>query len=274
MQRTPGLWRFCLAAIAVAALLPAAAHAVPFIEFGTYNFTDPVNQTGGTLDVQTNTGAITIPIYVHGGDTGIVGVNMSVEIGQRGALKFDGGIYSGGTAAGTAPPFTSRNIPGDDGMNSKLALNLTPASDSLFNSTNASVHGMLPTYQGPMNAAPDYGGADDHFVGKPQGPNWVSQLWDCNLSTGGATVSLGGTTPSTHVLVATITLDTTGWTAGEQFAIAFVNTDGGDTSFINNSGQVDVVAPDGIINIIPEPATASLLFCGAPLLLLRKRKMA
>jgi|SRR6185437_11279868 len=147
----------------------------------------------------------------------------------------DGGPLSGGTVGGAGPQISNVNI--------------QPAG-GIFN---------------PSNAAGQTGGL---VSTNPVATE--SQLWQVlDGTTTGVTFVGTGDTVATHQLLATITIDTTGFFTG-QFPLIFVDTHTGNTSFANTV-EVPVNAPNGLI-IVPEPSSLALLFLGAPLFLLRKRK--
>jgi hypothetical protein len=66
----------------------------------------------------------------------------------------------------------------------------------------------------------------------------------------------GSPVPANGIL-ASINIDATGYTAGQSFELKLVNTVGGDSSFLG-AGSVNIT--NGIIQIIPEPSTATLFF--------------
>jgi hypothetical protein len=255
MHVYPRVWLICLASLMVWAISSAPIGANPTIVLGTYN-------------LQPNMANQKIMISGYGGDT-VQDIAFDIQTG-------DGGYYSNGpsthgaTAANpyTAPPITTGNA----GMNSVLAVNVEPTASSIFNSSNSNP-------QGPPNGPLTFGGADTVTPGTgyntmipvvPSPTPWVSQLWGVSISAF-SNVTFGGPDAAHQQLLATVTIDTTGFFSG-SYSITVLNAGNGATMMDGLSGPVTIIAPDGVINIVPEPSTVAIGMMGISLLLIRRSR--
>ena len=187
----------------------------------------------GTYTLLANTPNQTISIYVHGGDA-VSAVNLNIETG-------DGGTMLGGSI--NAPSITAVNLLATDSLSNIGNNGGTGTSVFNFNNNNLFSQG----------------------VGNPAS----SQFWEAHADTASGTVNLG--TSNSSVLLATVTIDTTGFSNG---AYALVLDDlRQPTDF---GPGVPFTAINGLILIgatmAPEPASLGLLGLGVGALLLRRRR--
>ncbi len=102
------------------------------------------------------------------------------------------------------------------------------------------------------------------FFGAP--PGTVRQVVDPSVS-----LNVPGQNVFADGILLTITVDVTGFAAGDEFDLLLTGTVGLDTALKNGSSVVPLTVNNGTI-IVPEPATMMLLSSGLLLLLRRRRR--
>lgn len=94
----------------------------------------------------------------------------------------------------------------------------------------------------------------------------LDQFWEVliELDQAGESVAADG-------LLAVITIDASGFTEGESFELRLAGVAGGNDTFLLDDGaDVPLTVTNGVINIVPEPASVVML--GASVLVLLRRR--
>ena len=124
-------------------------------------------------------------------------------------------------------------------------------------------------------------GSDDVPFGFQYSDEWTSAMGNVSAITPLGIfpfdLFVGGNNPLepiglSSILLGTVTADTTGLAVGQQYSI-FVDSSRDGFSSIGLGTTFDPISGTGLINVVPEPVTLSLLGLGA-LALLRRRRTA
>jgi hypothetical protein len=229
-------WRGWLGAIAASLVCPLAAQATPTINLGTYNLQP--NQSGQVIN-----------IYVSDPS------GFPAESAVFTLTTGDGGPQAGGASGPSSAPMY-----GGQHDNAPLISFVNVSTAVLIN--GVSTNPLFPPGNNNYNSASIQGGPT---LGLPQ-------FYAVSYGTSSGSVEMSGT----PVYLCQATIDTTGFFSG-SFSISALGTENGqavtqDTQFSNGNPQpVNAIGTDGLINIVPEPASLGLLGLAIPALLLRRR---